>query len=503
MVEGCAEGRGTDERERVDLLDPPVHVAWEPMEGSQTAFLNCPFFECLYHGSRGPGKTDALLMSFAMFAGRGFGRAWRGVLFRQTYPQLADVIAKSQKFRSIFPGIRFNQAKNFWIWPDGETLYFRHISGLKDYWLYHGHEYPWIGWEELVTWPNDECYLAMMTCCRSSHPNVPRMIRATTNPYGAGHHWVRRRFGLYGDWRKRRIVKTEEGSSICSVHGHVDENVHLLRSDPFYKRRLKEACPSEALSKAWIDGSWDITVGGMFSDIWNSAHHVVVVNVRDIPDSWRVDRSFDWGSSAPFSVGWWAESDGTDFVDANGERKRTVRGDLFRIAEWYGQEGKGKNKGCRMLAKDIARGIRERERAMGLEGRVRPGPADSAIFSEEDGRSIAGEMEKPVRTSEGRVLRGISWVRSDKRPGSRHIGWERMRRMLADALPVENGARERPGLFVNKNCLDFVRTIPSLMRDERDMDDIDRNSEDHIADETRYRISAQRQIVAGRVIGSY
>jgi hypothetical protein len=46
------------------------------------------------------------------------------------------------------------------------------------------------------------------------------------------------------------------------------------------------------------------------------------------------------------SVGWWAESDGTDYIDSGGiQKKNTVRGDLFRIHEWYmckkGEDNKG------------------------------------------------------------------------------------------------------------------------------------------------------------------
>ena len=40
-------------------------VIWQPLPGSQTRFLTCPVFEALLEGTRGGGKTDALLMSFS------------------------------------------------------------------------------------------------------------------------------------------------------------------------------------------------------------------------------------------------------------------------------------------------------------------------------------------------------------------------------------------------------------------------------------------------------
>ena len=91
--------------ERGRRTDAPV--IWRPQPGSQALFLSCPVFECLYEGTRGPGKTDALLMDFAQHVGRGFGPAWKGVLFREEAPQLEDVIARSRRwFPRIFPGAR-------------------------------------------------------------------------------------------------------------------------------------------------------------------------------------------------------------------------------------------------------------------------------------------------------------------------------------------------------------------------------------------------------------
>ena len=38
-------------------------IIWAPQDGSQNDFMACTVFECLIHGTRGGGKTDALLMS--------------------------------------------------------------------------------------------------------------------------------------------------------------------------------------------------------------------------------------------------------------------------------------------------------------------------------------------------------------------------------------------------------------------------------------------------------
>lgn len=487
-------------------------VVWAPQDGSQTEFMACPLFECLYHGTRGPGKTDALLMDFAQevgprrFDGRqwlaGHGSAWRGILFRETYPQLADAVAKSERwFRAMFPSARFNRQRMAWEFETGEVLFFRHMREPRDYWNYHGHEYPWIGWEELTNWADDRCYKSMFACCRSSHPGVPRKIRATTNPYGVGHNWVKDRFRLHGKWWTT-VVTTDsvdlDGKlepARAAIHGHLNENKILLAADPNYPQTIAAAATNKAMAKAWLDGRWDVVAGGMFDDVWSSTHNDVPVFA--VPLSWKIDRSFDWGSSKPFSVGWWAESDGSDLLFPDNRVVSTVRGDTFRVAEWYGWTGRA-NEGKRMLATDIAVGIVERELAWGWRkigersSRCHAGPADSSIFNVENGRSIALDMEKPVRIEQVGMMPGVSWTRADKRPGSRKDGWEQMRTMIRDAKPQPGRPRENPGLFVvGERCPQWIRTVLSLPRDEKDPDDVDTDSEDHAGDETRYRVRAR------------
>jgi hypothetical protein len=483
-----------------------VDTVWKPQPGSQEVFLRCPVFEVLYEGTRGPGKTDALLMDFLQGVGQGYGAAWRGILFRQSYPELADVIAKSQKwFKLAVPGAEFNKANSTWVFPGGEELLLRHMKDPNDYWKYHGHEYPWIGWEELTTWVDDKCYKVMMSCCRSSTKGVPRRYRATTNPYGKGHNWVKARFRL--PYMRGKIIKDAVAADgkpepwRVAVHGTIHENRILLDADPEYLDKIRAAASNPNQLKAWMEGAWDITSGGIIDDLWNSKVHVVAP--FNIPAGWRVDRSFDWGSSKPFAVQWWAQSNGEAPIDPKTREQtfHSVKGDLYLIAQWYGWN-RTPNEGLYMLAADVAKGIKEREAAMVANGLVtkkpRPGPADTSIFDEENGNSIGKDM----------IANGVLWEKADKGPGSRKQGWEQIRKRLRSsysyaqlhehgiALPKEpkEGPREAPGLFVFDTCEQFLRTVPVLPRDEKDPDDVDTDAEDHDGDACRYRV---RRKVAG------
>ena len=474
---------------RQPLAEQVQTKVWAAQAGSQVLFLSSPVFETLYEGTRGPGKTDALLADFCQHVGQGWGAAWRGILFRSTYKQLSDVVAKSKAwFKLWFPGAKFNEQDYVWTFPDGEQLLLRYMAKPSDYDNYHGHAYPWIGWEELTNWAVPTMYLSMFSCCRSTMPGMPRKVRATTNPYGKGHNWVKNRWRL--PHMRGKIIKTPGEPDRVAIHGNIEENRILLDNDPDYISRIRASASNPAQIEAWLKGSWDITSGGMFDDLWDAKVHNVPA--FPVPKSWRIDRAFDWGSSKPFSVGWWAESDGTDLVLPNGKTMRTVRGDLFRISEWYGCKPGTENEGLRMLAADIAEGIRLREIGMGLVGRVNPGPADSSIFDEENGSCIAKDMQR----------KGIRWEKADKGPGSRKQGWEQIRKRLAGAANLDeegkkiDGPRERPGLFiVGERCPGFMRTMPSIPRDEKDPDDVDTEVEDHIADEVRYRVRFKKRDV--------
>ena len=182
----------------VEKGQPDRQIHWTAQPGSQEAFLSCPVFECLLEGNRGGGKTDALLMDFAQHVGEGWGDAWRGILFRRTYPELEDVIAKSKSLFSRWPSRRPSSTRRSHSGhgrPASGSI-FRQFIKPSNYWSYHGHNYPWIAWEELTTWPSPDCYTSMFGCCRSPVVGIPKKIRSTTNPYGVGHNWVKHRFRL-------------------------------------------------------------------------------------------------------------------------------------------------------------------------------------------------------------------------------------------------------------------------------------------------------------------
>ena len=220
------------------------NIIWTPQKGSQEKFMSCPVFEVAYVGTRGPGKTDALIMDYAQHVGTGLKEDWNGILFRRTFVELADIIKKTQKwFPKIFPRATYNKSEHRWDFPEGESLRLGYLDTDEDYKKYHGHEYPWMGFEELTNWPDPQAYKLMMSCCRSSNPRVPTKLRATSNPYGPGHNWVKQRFQLPTPFGGPvgHLVKTPDEPDRIAIRGTIHENKILLHADPQYIQRIRGA----------------------------------------------------------------------------------------------------------------------------------------------------------------------------------------------------------------------------------------------------------------------
>lgn len=118
---------------------------------------------------------------------------------------------------------------------------------------------------------------------------------------------------------------------------------------------------------------------------------------------------------------------------------------------------------------------------MGMQHRVRAGPADSSIYDQRDGNSIAAAMALPPYY--------ISWLPAYKGPGSRVRGWANMRQMMMAATQNEGA-----GLYVFDTCEQFLRTVPVAPRDPVNPDDVDTDYEDHALDQSRYATYRKVQV---------
>lgn len=505
------------------MQDKKYNVVVKPLPGGQSLALSCPCNEILFHGTRGSAKTATQLMKFRSKVGVGYGAFWVGVIFDLEYKNLADIIAQSKKlFNKFDDGARFlsSNSELSWIWPTGERLMFRTGKSEDDYYNFHGSEIPFIGYNELSKRADSGFYDSMMSCMRSSFrpkdyplpngellPPIPLQVFSTTNPHGAGHSWIKRKFidaAPNGKIQRTSFdlinPQTDKKETITltrvAIFGSWRDNPYL---DPLYIANLM-AIKDPNKRKAWLQGDWSITSGGRFDYLWRADTHIV--KPFQIPREWRVDRSHDWGQSAPFANLWFAEADGEEHL-LNGKSMCFPKGTLFVIGEFYGGKSDDEpSKGINMSATNLAKTVKQIDLALEdssntvdntdgqiniipgiVSGEVVPGPADNAIWNGDDENvSIADKME----------AQEVEWTRSDKSPGSRVNGAMQLCELLESALEAKDsptGVSERPAIYFFENVRGIISRFPVLVRDSKNPDDIDTSTCDHDYDALRYRSS--------------
>ena len=430
-------------------------IIWAPQPGPQQALLSCPAFEVMFGGARGGGKTDACLGEWAIHADI-YRQHAKGVFFRHTLPQLEAAIARSQELYSPLGARWLDQAKT-WRFPNRAVLKFRFLERESHAENYQGHDYTRLYFEELTNWASPKPIFRVVATLRSG-TGVPCRMRATANPGGPGHHWVKSRHIDPAPSGYVPIVDPETGQTRVFIPSRISDNKILMANDPTYIDRLRGTGSAE-LVKAWVDGDWSVIEGSYFSEFSTIRH---VIKPFNIPAHWPRYRSFDWGHSAPFCVLWFAVSDGTV--------QPYPRGSLIVYREWYGSSGP--NVGLRIPNEQIAKGILERE---SRGERIEFGKADPAIFAEQGGPSIAEQFR----------VNGVLWQRADN---ARIAGWSEVRTRLSGT----NASEGKPLLYIFNTCSHLVRTLPALQFDSINVEDVDTNGEDHAADTLRYGLMARQ-----------
>ena len=419
-------------------------ILQEPSE-RQKLFLSSHAKHTAYGGARGGGKSWAVRDKAKRLCLR-FGGI-KVLIVRRTYPELVN--NHINQLREELNGIaRYNKSEKVFTFPNGSTIKFGYCNNDKDLLNYQGTEVDILYIDEATQF-TEEQYKVLIACVRGVN-NFPKRTYLTCNAGGIGHQWVKRLFIT------RAYQDGENPDDYCFIQSLVTDNKVLMESQPEYIKQL-EALPPK-LKEAWLYGNWDIFEGQFFEDFvdrpeqYESRQWTHVIEPFDIPDGWKIYRSFDWGYNKPFSCMWFA-------VDYDGV--------VYHILELYGCT-KTPNEGVKWTPPQVFAEIARIEREHPwLKGKKVIGVADPAIWNAEYGKSVADvAMEHSVYFQKG--------------DHERIAGWMQCHYYLA----FDEGGF--PMFYVFKNCKNFIRTIPLLQYDEHKPEDVDTDGEDHIADAWRY-----------------
>lgn len=433
-------------------------VNWKPHPGPQLNALTRTEFEILYGGARGGGKTDAGL---AWLTRHIDNPLYRALIIRRNADDLSDWILRAREmYRNL--GASFAYRPAVITFPSGAVFKTGHLKDENAYGKYLGHEYQRMVIEELNQIPNEELYLKLISSCRSTIDIRPQVF-CTTNPGGIGHAWVKARFvqitdeeGTMVHSEPNKTYKDKHDKTRIFIPSKVYDNPTILEKNPEYVDFLKGL--PETLRRAWLEGDWDIVAGQVFSEFRADTH---VVEPFEIPKGWTRYMAMDWGVNAPFSVGWYAVNEegrtylyrelymnGIGFQKKYGKQLTAYR--LARVLQninWQSQEDYD------YMVCDPSMWTRA------LGGKVKQG--------EVEGESVAEIM----------LNTGMKLTKGDN---NRENGLAKYREVLSTA---PDG---KPWYQIFSTCRDTIRTIPSLPYDERKVEDVDTNAEDHCYDRDRY-----------------
>lgn len=423
------------------VAERPIDLTYRP-QVKQEPWHACPAFESGFGGTKGPGKTLAMLMESTRFV---WHPRYRGIIFRRTYPRLQEVMDRA---RDWFPGLgaHWDGDAHRWVFPSGAMISMRHCQNEEDKRNYHGHEYHFMGFDQLEEFSESQ-YLFLLAQCRSSVSEIVPYVRDTFNPGGIGHAWVKERFLDHGTRECEPWTPVnDEGDELptrCFHFSNIYDNQILLDSDPQYMRVLNSLPEQER--RALRDGDWDVFAGQVFTE-WRREKHVI--RPRLLSPDWERWRSTDYGSARPFVTLWFCMDPAVPRIY------------VYREISKPG-----------LLASQQAQEV---VKLTGPDEKIRFHVGDPAMWikSPDTGKSIA------------RVYRE-NGVEMKQANNDRLNGLSEVHEWLKDA---PDG---RPHLQVFETCQQLIKNMPALVYDAHKVEDVDTDGPDDEYDTLRYGVMAK------------
>ena len=431
---------------------------WVPLP-KQVAFLEMAGKRKLLGGAAGPGKSDVSrkgAYSLALTVPN-----ISILLLRKTHPELERTHIRKMRQEQHDLGFKWMEQAGECRFTKGGVIECGHMEDAAAVQKYLSSEYDLIIPEEAVQYPPDPL-MELMSRARTSNEHVKALggpwVWLPTNPGGPSHQVLRE---LCIDKtpdteRYPAMAKSYNSADWAYVHATLDDNPYI---DPDY-----ESLSLSGLRKARYaqlrHGDWD-AAEGMFFEMFSKATHTRTV--RTVSGMTWVE-SMDWGYKSPGAFG--------AFVHVGDNHWHCAKGIKFKGLE----------------PEDVAGLIKDIRAELGYE-RPKYGVADPSIFAQTRGESIAETFSRF----------DITWTPATNKRFSRdndterEMGWPRLSRAFRFGPDGKT-----PWLtFDPIEASYLVRSIPALLADKNNPEDVDTTLDDHGADMCRYFIMSRPPLDKG------
>lgn len=476
----------------------------------QREFHHCGAKYRLFGGAAGPGKSKALLMDAVIQANEVPGS--NTLLLRRTFPELDGSLLLY--FRRDVPRelyLSFNESKHTVTWRNGSTTRFGHSQNENDIYQYQSSEFLFIGIDELTHFTLRQ-WQFLTSRNRCPVPNSFCNMAGATNPGNIGHAWVK---SLFIDRQAAAGMEAREydPNDYAFISARVWDNP-IYANDPSYLKTLQQL--PDFYRRAFLDGDWSVFAGQYFSN-FGPSRNVIRAESIHAADWWPRWISIDWGFEHPAAVYWHtaAPHSASHFTRISSEDQR------HRLSESQTHEyGNGLSATnvvipgagdagpsvafspptrAALPARDaaappilaatvtyrefIAQHLAPRilaaqiiERSRGRDGRSEKIDAiylsPDAFARRTDEASIAEQM--------GDILQAAGFSRPIPADNDRIGGWMLMYQML-----------DAGEWLIADSCPELIRTLPELVRDTVNVEDIAKHDGDDAADAARYGLKSR------------
>ena len=468
-------------RQPAEPQEPPkpisLYLGYRPF-AKQQQFHRSPAKYRLFGGAAGPGKTKALLMEGVVQANDHAGADT--LLLRRTFPELEQSLLlyfRRDVPRELYRS--YNESRHVVTWWNGATTRFGYCQSENDVYQYQGAEFLFIGLDELTLFTLRQ-WQFLTSRNRCPIPGAFPNMAGATNPGNIGHAWVK------SLWIDKQPPSGMESSDLYDPRDY-DFIAAQVWDNPIYAHdenylKTLSALPSH-LRRAFLDGDWNVFAGQYF-DRFDPSSQVVRAEEIDWKPWWPRWISVDWGFEHPAAVYWHcslpcaphppaAAAGAFPSLSAPSETGRAgplaaasavPQGRTVTYREYVTH---------RTPPRELARQIVER--SVGGDGSFERIDAvylsPDAFARRTDEASIAEQM--------GDVFVSAGWPRPVPADDDRVGGWMLMYQMLDAGEWLLTG-----------NCIELIRTLPTLVRDPARIEDVEKMDGDDPADAARYGLKS-------------